>query len=114
MNIHCFQKSGFCNFLKQYSVYGERYNEFLKVFNEVKEKDCKLSLKVYEMFERVVKFAGEDKINKFNFFIKQLGDFENVLGEKKVIERAKDIILQFESSVISENPVNLGKVAFYH
>ncbi len=86
-------------------VYGERYNEFLKVFNEVKEKDCKLSLKVYEMFERVVKFAGEDKINKFNFFIKQLGDFENVLGEKKVIERAKDIILQFESSVISENPV---------
>lgn len=56
------------------------------------------------MFYRLVDFADEAKINKFNFFIKQLRDFESVLGAKTVIERADEIITQIENSIIAENP----------
>ncbi|MBR6126645.1 AAA family ATPase, partial [bacterium] len=83
--------------------YSEKYKKFLNAFNEIKEKNEKLSLKVFEIFQ-TVDFADETKINKFNFFIKQLKDFENVLGEKTVIDRAEEIIVQFENSIIAENP----------
>ena len=56
------------------------------------------------MFERVIDFADKTKINKFNFFIKELRDFENVLGTKGISERIEDIINQFENSIIAENP----------
>lgn len=56
------------------------------------------------LFYRLVDFADEAKINKFNFFIKQLRDFESVLGAKTVIERADEIITQIENSIIAENP----------
>ena len=56
------------------------------------------------MFNRVVDFADCNKINKFNFFIKQLRDFENVLGVNEVKNRINDIINQFENSIIAENP----------
>ena len=71
---------------------------------EVKEKNTKLSTKVFDLFYRLVDFADEAKINKFNFFIKQLRDFESVLGAKTVIERADEIITQIENSIIAENP----------
>ena len=56
------------------------------------------------MFYKVVTYVDETKINKFNFFIKQLKDFESVLGWKNVIERANEIIVQIENSIIAENP----------
>ncbi len=84
--------------------YDEKYQNFLKVFDEIKEKDERLSLKVYELFYKLVEYTDESKINKFNFFIKQLRDFESVLGEKTVIERAQEIIVQIENSIIAENP----------
>ena len=84
--------------------YDEKYQKFLKVFDEIKEKDERLSLKVYELFYKLVEFTDESRINKFNFFIKQLRDFESVLGEKTVIERAQEIIVQIENSIIAENP----------
>ena len=84
--------------------YSERYENFYNTFEEIKSKDIKLSLKVYEMFYRVVNFVDESKINKFNFFIKQLRDFENVLGINTVKDRAADIINQIENSIIAENP----------
>ena len=56
------------------------------------------------MFTRVVKFIPEDRINKFNFFIKQFRDFEKVLGGVNVKNRIEDIITQFENSIIAENP----------
>ena len=84
--------------------YTERYENFYNVFNNVKNKETKLSAKVFEMFYSVVKYTDETKINKFNFFIKQLKDFENVLGWQKVIERAEEIIIQIENSIIAENP----------
>lgn len=84
--------------------YNDKYQKFYEAFEEIKVKDTKLSNKVYEMFYRVVEYVDENKINKFNFFIKQLRDFEKVLGEKVVIERASDIIVQIENSIIAENP----------
>ncbi len=84
--------------------YSEKYENFYNAFEEIKNKDIKLSLKVYEMFYRVIDFVDETKINKFNFFIKQLRDFEKVLGEKVVKNRVSDIINQIENSIIAENP----------
>lgn len=84
--------------------YNEKYQKFLEVFEEVKEKNTKLSTKVFDLFYKLVDFANETKINKFNFFIKQLRDFESVLGAKTVIERADEIITQIENSIIAENP----------
>lgn len=84
--------------------YNEKYQKFIEVFEEVKEKNTKLSTKVFDLFYKLVDFADETKINKFNFFIKQLRDFESVLGAKTVIERADEIITQIENSIIAENP----------
>ena len=84
--------------------YSEKYKNFYNVYEEIKNKDIKLSLKVYEMFYRIVDYVDETKINKFNFFIKQLRDFESVLGVNTVKERIADIINQIENSIIAENP----------
>ncbi len=84
--------------------YSEKYKKFHDAFENVRNKNEKLSKKVFDMFYNGIDFVEEDKINKFNFFIKQLKDFENVLGGEKVIERAEDIIVQIENSIIAENP----------
>ena len=90
--------------LLELECYSEKYQKFYNAFEEIKEKDIKLSLKVFEMFYRVVDFVDETKINKFNFFIKELRDFESVLGEEVVKQRAEEIITQIENSIIAENP----------
>ncbi len=84
--------------------YSEKYKKFYDTFKNVKSKDEKLSKKVFDMFYGGIDFVDETKINKFNFFIKQLKDFESVLGWKKVAERAEEIIVQIENSIIAENP----------
>ena len=91
--------------------YKEKYQNFYDSFEEVKDKEIKLSQKVYEMFCKNVNFIQEDKINKFNFFIKELRDFENVLGDKIVKERVGDIITQIENSIIAENPSSILEIA---
>ena len=88
----------------QIEKFNEKYQKFYKAFCELKDKEEKISLKVYEMFKEVVDFVEKDKINKFNFFIKELKDFENVLGADTVKERINDIIVHFENSIIAENP----------
>ena len=84
--------------------YNEKYQKFYTAYNEIKTKDLRLSAIVYEMFYKTIDIVDENKINKFNFFIKQLRDFEKVLGEKTVKERAEEIIIQIENSIIAENP----------
>ena len=84
--------------------YNDKYQNFYNTLTEIKNKDIKLSKKVFEMYKRVVNFVNPEKILKFNFFIKQLKDFENVLGPDEVKKRAKDIINQIENSIIAENP----------
>ena len=90
--------------------YFEKYEKFYNTFEDIKNKDIKLSLKVYEMFYNTVDFIDKNKINKFNFFIKQLRDFEKVLGEKITKERISDIINQIENSIIAENPSTILEI----
>ena len=94
--------------MMELEYYNEKYQIFYEAFEKVKDKvvngKCKLSNAVYEMFYAVVSYVDENKINKFNFFIKQLKDFESVLGWKNVIERAEEIVVQIENSIIAENP----------
>ncbi len=84
--------------------YNDKYQKFHEAFVRIKSKEEKLSRKVFDMFYSSVDYVDETKINKFNFFIKQLKDFESVLGWEQVIERADDIIIQIENSIIAENP----------
>lgn len=90
--------------------YSEKYEKFYNAFEEIKNKDIKLSLKIYEMFYRIVDFVDETKINKFNFFIKELRDFEKVLGVNVVKDRVEDIIIQIENSIIAENPSSVLEI----
>ena len=105
--LEVYKQSGLLPAMKL-DFYDSNYQKFYEAFESGKEKvenrKCKLSNAVYEMFYKVVTYVDETKINKFNFFIKQLKDFENVLGWKNVIERANEIIVQIENSIIAENP----------
>ena len=91
--------------------YNSQYQNFLAAFEEVKVQNIKLSSKVFEIFTRVVTFAKEEQINKFNFFIKQLRDFESVFGEEVIKERIQDIVVQIENSIIAENPSAILKIS---
>ena len=55
-------------------------------------------------------YVNPAEINKFNFFIKQLQDFENVLG-KDFENRQEDIINQIENSIIAENPYSTLEIS---
>ena len=105
--LEVYKQSGLLPVMKL-DFYDDKYQKFYEAFENVKEKvengKCKLSNAVYTMFYSVVSYVDETKINKFNFFIKQLKDFESVLGWKQVIERANEIIVQTENSIIAENP----------
>ena len=105
--LEVYKQSGLLPVMKL-DFYDDNYQKFYEAFENVKEKvesgKCKLSNAVYTMFYSVVSYVDETKINKFNFFIKQLKDFESVLGWKQVIERANEIIVQIENSIIAENP----------
>ena len=49
-------------------------------------------------------------MNKFNFFIKQLQDFENIFG-KNFETRQNEIINQIENSIIAENPYSTLEIS---
>jgi len=81
--------------------YSEKYNKFLDVLNGLSGFK-KLSEQVYEIYENLVdiKDFKAEEITKFNFFIKQIEDFESVFTDVKHSE----VINQIENSIISENP----------
>lgn len=98
-----FEKSKtFIQFEFQISEYSEKYKKFLDLLNTLPDYD-KLSEQVFEIYENFVDIQNysPEEITKFNFFIKQLEDFENVFGAK--LEKS-EIINQIENSIISENP----------
>ena len=68
-----------------------------------------LSEKVYDIYNEFTNFyyIKPEEINKFNFFIKQLQDFENVFKDGIDV---KDIIVQIENSIISENPYSILEI----
>lgn len=94
------------NFIEQefrLEEYTEKYNKFLNLLAELKTNNSKLSEKVYDIYENLAEFThiNPKEFIKFNFFIKQLQDFENVFKENFDNEK---IINQIENSIIAENP----------
>lgn len=98
----------FINYEFSVSEYNEKYNKFQELLKNVSSID-KLSEQVYEIYENLVDIKNykPSEITKFNFFIKQLEDFENVFGEKI---KKSEIINQIENSIISENPYSILEI----
>jgi len=88
--------------------YDNKYKNFLEVLNMLSESTFKISELVIMIYNEVLSDLNctKDELNKFNFFIKQLTDFENVFG-KEFNKRKVDIILQIENSIIAENPYSI-------
>ncbi len=86
-------------------IYTKKYRNLLNIINNVLPSNEKLSEQVYEIYSSLIslKKINNTELTKFQFFIKQLEDFENVYGEK-FLERKEEIITQIENSIISENP----------
>lgn len=81
--------------------YNTKYQNFIKLLKKLPQIN-KLSDQVYEIYENIVDIQNytSGDLTKFNFFIKQLEEFEAVFAD---IEKSV-IINQIENSIISENP----------
>ena len=101
------KKKTFIDFEFSVSEYSEKYKNFLELLENLTNFD-KLSEQVYEIYENLVDIENysADEISKFNFFIKQLEDFESVFGDIN----KNEIINQIENSIISENPYSTLEV----
>jgi len=91
--------------------YTEKYSKFLKLIDSLSKTDAKLSEQVYEIYQSLIEFGAIDyrELTKFNFFIKQLQDFENVFGDE-FRKRQTEIITQIENSIIAENPYSVLEI----
>ncbi len=85
--------------------YNEKYKKFKNVVENIAQSKAKLSEKVCDIFNSLADSTciKPQELNKFNFFIKQLQDFENIFGES-FNSKQDEIITQIENSIISENP----------
>lgn len=94
--------------LEEYRI---KYNEFLKVVSELENDTEKLSVQVVKIFNRLADFAliKTEELVKFNFFIKQLQDFEDIFAEE-FEKRKSEILTQIENSIIAENPSNVIEI----
>lgn len=93
------------------SDYTVKYENFLNLVEQLSVSNKKLSEQIIDIYDELFTFNDFDKneIGKFNFFIKQIRDFENIFG-KNFNKRKSDIILQIENSVISENPYSVLEI----
>lgn len=92
--------------------YTEKYKNFLTILNNLKENHSKLSEKVCDIFNELAQiyYVNPMELNKFNFFVKQLQDFENVFGDE-FEQRREEIITQIENSIIAENPYSTLEIS---
>lgn len=92
--------------------YTEKYKNFLTILNNLKEYHSKLSEKVCDIFNELAQiyYVNPTELNKFNFFVKQLQDFENVFGDE-FEQRQEEIITQIENSIIAENPYSTLEIS---
>ena len=93
--------------------YTNKYKKFLEIIkNLTGNNNTKLSEKVYDIYFELAQLQNIKPIelNKFNFFIKQLQDFENIFG-KDFPNRQNEIINQIENSIIAENPYSTLEIS---
>lgn len=85
-------------------IYTKIYSDFVELLKKLKESDWSLSEKAYFVYQNLVKNVDKYDLAKFNFFLKELQDFEKVFKNNKSGNFEEDIITQIENSIISENP----------
>ena len=85
----------------------EKYKRFIETVKFLQTSDISLSEKIYYIYQTLVKRISADNIRKFNFFLKQIQDFEKVFSQKEIESRVEDIIIQLENSIVSENPYSV-------
>lgn len=92
--------------------YNEKYNKFKCVVETITQSNAKLSEKVCDIFNSLADSTciKPQELNKFNFFVKQLQDFENIFGES-FNSKQDEIITQIENSIISENPYSTLEIS---
>ena len=85
-----------------------KYKKLTDLVEKLETSTTPISEQVCEIYDNIIEFnsINPDEINKFNFFIKQLRDFESIYGTD--FEKYKtEIINQIENSVIAENPYSI-------
>ncbi len=89
----------------------EKYRGFLEFLKGLGEKNLKLSQAAFEVFEKFAFLSGcgREEISKFNFFLKELKDFEDVF-DADIKGHEAEILVQIENSIISENPYSTLEV----
>ena len=91
--------------------YNERYSKFLTLTDKLSVSEEKISEQIVAIYNELFasKCLNSTEINKFNFFIKQIIDFENIYGTD-FNRRKSDIIVQIENSIIAENPYSVLEI----
>jgi DNA helicase-2/ATP-dependent DNA helicase PcrA len=92
--------------------YSQKYEKFRILLDKISKSDAKLSEKVCDIFYEIPEFYSVNpmELNKFNFFVKQLQEFENIFGDG-FKSRESDIINQIENSIIAENPYSTFEIS---
>lgn len=91
--------------------YSEKYAKFRNLVENLSHSEAKISEQIIEIYNELFVIAPLkfEEINKFNFFLKQITDFENIFGES-FNRRKLEIIVQIENSIIAENPYSVLEI----
>ena len=79
------------------------FNKFCELVEKLKKSNLSLSEKAYYTYKNLAKKVTKKDLSKFNFFLKELQDFEKVFQKEKDNSFEDNIITQIENSIISEN-----------
>lgn len=91
--------------------HNNKYQKLKEIVSKFADGNIKLSEQVFEIYNELAELfsANAVQLNKFNFFIKQLQDFENIFGDD-VLRRKEEILTRIENSIISENPYSVLEI----
>lgn len=92
-------------------TYTEKYSKFLILVEKLAVSEKKLSEQIILIYKELSSLGvvKASELNKFNFFIKEIIDFENIFG-RNFNRRKSEIILQIENSIIAENPYSVLEI----
>lgn len=91
--------------------YSQKYGKFLDLVDRLSVSDIKISEQIILIYNELSDFGAvkTSELTKFNFFLKEIVDFENIFG-KNFNCRKSEIILQIENSIIAENPYSILEI----